>query len=127
MHHSASRRHQVDCTALDRLHETEIISVHDLAFEQVSDRRNTDVRMRPNLDALTGWKLCRTHVIEKDERAHHLLLRSRQHPANRELPQVFFLGFDDQLNRSFGFGAFRLFSALVTHFIDLLVKSFLTC
>ena len=45
----------------------------DFALKQIGYRGQADMRMRAHIDALIGEKFSRTHLIEKDERADHLL------------------------------------------------------
>ena len=45
---AAARGHPVDRAGLDRLHGAEAVAVHDLALEQIGNRREPDVRMRPD-------------------------------------------------------------------------------
>ena len=72
--------------------------MHNLALEQVSNGREPNMRVRPNLDALARRKFSRSHVIEENEGAHHLAFPGREHPAHRESTQVFRLRLDDELD-----------------------------
>ena len=74
--------------------------MHDLPFEQIRDRRNSDMRMRANLDALSWRQLRGAHVIKKNEGPDQLASRRRQGTSNREFAQVLFRGLDDQFDRA---------------------------
>ena len=84
--------------------KAEAVPVHDLAREQVRDRRQADVRMRTHVDPprQVRGKLHRTHVIEEDERADHAALRPRQHAPDLEAAQIAATRFDHQLDRGVG-------------------------
>src|SRR5210317_2182184 len=71
VHDSPPRGHQVDRTGADRQLVTQAVAMDDLAFEQVGNGRQADVRVRAHLQALTRWKLGRSEVIEKDEWPDH--------------------------------------------------------
>ena len=64
--------------------------MHDLAREQIRDRRQADVRMRPHVDAPRQVRsdLHRPHVIEEHERADHAALRPRQHAPDLEAAEI---------------------------------------
>ncbi len=74
MHDAATGDHQVDRAGLNGLHHAETVAVHDLALEQIGNRRDADVRMRPHGDALAGRKGRRAHVIEEHEWPNHAAL-----------------------------------------------------
>ena len=44
--------------------------------------------MRPHVDPVTRLKLRRTHVIEENERPHHLASFGGQHPAHKEAAEI---------------------------------------
>src|SRR5262245_30642327 len=71
MYDAAAGGHQVDLAWPDGLGAAERIAMHDLAVEQVGDRGETDVWMRPHIDAVAGAELGRTEMVEEDERPHH--------------------------------------------------------
>ena len=71
MYDPGARRHPVQFAGTDRLLVAEVIAVHELAVEQERHRRQPDVRVRANVDAVTRLELRRTHVIEKDEGPDH--------------------------------------------------------
>jgi hypothetical protein len=43
-------RHPVDLARADRLFRAHAVAVHDLAREQIGDRRQANMRMRPHVD-----------------------------------------------------------------------------
>ena len=66
-----ARLHPVYRTRVDRQRRAKAVAVKDLAFEKPGNRRQADMRMRPNVDGLPRGKPCRTHVIKENERADH--------------------------------------------------------
>src|SRR5512138_103754 len=78
--------------------------MHDLALEEISDRRQTNVRMRPHVHAAwDAWlEIDRSHVIEEDERSHHSALRKGQHAANLEAAEVAAPLWNHELDHGFG-------------------------
>src|SRR5690606_32139285 len=81
-------RHQVDFTRTYRQRRPQTVAMHHLAVEEIRDGREPDMRMRPDVDALTGEKLCRPHLVEKDEGSHHLPPRGRQRSAHLEAAEI---------------------------------------
>ena len=88
MHDAPPRHHPVDVTRTNELSGAKAVAVHELAGEQVSDRREADVRVRTHVHAATAAERGRAHVIEKDERANRLQAAGRQHAANAETAEV---------------------------------------
>ena len=88
MDDAAAGGHPVDRTRPDCLHRAEAVAVNDLAFEQVGDGGETDVRMRADVDALTGGEIGRAHVVEEDERPDHSPHRRRQDPPHDEAAEI---------------------------------------
>ena len=107
--------HPVDRTRFDPPVCPEAISVVHSATVKVGDRRETDVRVRPNVDALAGRKPGRAHVIEEYERADHPPRRRGQNPAHAEIAKVFLSRFDRQVDAAFAGDASRIFSGKNTH------------
>ena len=68
---AAARGHPVHFTGTNHLMKAETVAMDDLAREQVRDRRQANVRMRPHVDPprQVRGKLHRSHVIEEHERA----------------------------------------------------------
>ena len=85
----------------NHLMKAEAVPVHDLAREQIRDRRQSDVRMRPNVDAPRQIRnhLLGPHVIEEHERADHAALRPGQHAPHLEAAEIAATRFDDHLDR----------------------------
>jgi hypothetical protein len=69
-----------------------------LAFEQVGDGGEADVRMRTHVGAAREVRLefCGPDVVEKDEWPNHAPLRVRQNPANLEAAQILAPLIDDK-------------------------------
>jgi hypothetical protein len=103
MHYTSARRHQVHGTCLDRLCVAEAVAMNDFALEQIRYRRESNVRVRSDRNALTRWKLSRAHVIKEDKRTDHTSLSRRQNATHRKLPKIPFFGFDGQLNCTVAF------------------------
>ena len=99
MHDAAAGRHEVHGAGLNQLPIAQAVAMHDLAFEQIRDRREPDVRMRAHGDAVARRKHGGPHVIEKHERPDHAPLRRRQHAANVELAEAAHARLDRQLDR----------------------------
>ena len=64
--------------------------MHDLAFEQVRDGRQADVRVRPDIDAARNARLeaHRAEVVEENERSDHPTLGERKHASDFESAKV---------------------------------------
>ena len=62
--------------------------MQDLALEQIGDRGEPDMRMRPHVEALAQDELGRPHLVPEDEGTHHLPPRRGQGPAHLEPAQV---------------------------------------
>ncbi len=58
------------------------------AGEQVRDRRECDMGMRPHVNSLSRCELSRTQVIEENERANHLAPLCGQHSAYDKAAQI---------------------------------------
>jgi hypothetical protein len=94
---SASGCHPVDVARTDRLHEAERIAMLDRALEQVRYRRQPDMRMRADIDALAGFEPNRAHVVEEDERPDVARQHVRQSTPHLEaVAEVVFARIDDQ-------------------------------
>src|SRR4051794_36933636 len=65
MHHAAPRDHPIDVAWTNNLLRTQAVTVHELALEQVRERGEPDVRMRPHVDAGTRQQCARPHVVEE--------------------------------------------------------------
>src|SRR3546814_17499898 len=64
--------------------------MHDLAIEQVGDRRQTDMRMRTDIGLARRARLHQLgyHEVEEDVGADHAALGERQHAADFKGTQV---------------------------------------
>ena len=72
----------------------------DTAFEQISDGREPDMRMRADIHAAPGHELHRAHLIEKDEGPDHLAPAMRQGPAHgKAVAEIAHARNHDQLER----------------------------
>src|SRR6185295_13015609 len=88
MHDPAARRHPVDVARTNGLHHAEAVAVLDLAFEQISHRGKTDMRVRTHVYPLPRRKSDRPHVIEEDEWPDHAPAAIRQDAADLETTEV---------------------------------------
>lgn len=81
---AASRRHQVHRAGQDFERVAFVVAMHDRALEKIGDGRKSDMRMRAYIHALPGRMRCRPHLVEKDERSHHLPLAVWQRAPDLE-------------------------------------------
>ncbi len=97
--------HPVDFAGPDHLLVAERVAMRDLAVEEVRDRRQADVRMRPHIGRARhrSGEFERPKVIEEDERADHATLRERQHAADLEAAEIARPRRDQQIDRRFRF------------------------
>ena len=98
MDDSTSGGHPIDVAGGDPLRAAEAVAMHQRAVEEIRHRRETDMRMRPYVDALDGCHIRRAEVIEKDERADRLARTSGQDAEDgesaAEIPQMGGKNFD---------------------------------
>src|SRR3546814_1155378 len=73
-----ARGHPVDLARPDRLLGADAVAMHDLAIEQVGDRRQTDMRMRTDIGLARQARLHQlgSHAVEEDVGA-----RSEEHTS----------------------------------------------
>src|SRR3954463_5198393 len=71
MRDAAAGRHPVDLARPNRLDYAKTIAMLDFAFEQIRDRGQTNMRMRPHIDTCARRKLHRPHVIQKNKGPDH--------------------------------------------------------
>ena len=104
MSDTTPRRHEVHCARHDLLDVTFAVPMQDASIEQVGDRSEADVRMRPHIQAVPGNELHGAEMVEEDERANHLALAVRQRPPHLEpVTEVARSGHENQLQRLAGF------------------------
>ena len=84
MHDAAPRRHPVDGAGLDPLDDAGRVAMHDRAVEQVGQRRQADVRMRPDVVVGAGLDVDRPEVVEEDERADRAPGGGREQAAHHQ-------------------------------------------
>lgn len=58
--------------------------MQDLALEEIGDRGEADVRVRPHIEALPGRERSRPHLVEEDEGPDAALLHVGERAAHRE-------------------------------------------
>src|SRR5690606_10300810 len=97
MNDAAPRLHPVDCARFDLPIGAEAVTVTDVAVEKVGDGCEIDVRMRTDVDALVGQELRRSHLVEEDERAHHLPLGGWQRTPYLQTAKIDCTGDDQRL------------------------------
>ena len=88
MRDAAPRAHPIDVSRTDLAHVAETVAMLERSGEQIRHRGECDMRMRPDVDSLARLELRRPHVIEEDERAHHLTALGRQYSAHDEAPEI---------------------------------------
>ena len=105
--------HPVDVAGLDRLRRAQRVAMEDLAFEQIGDGGEVDVRMRAHVEALARFEARRAELVPEDERPDHALLDRRQRAAHHEIvAEVARLGGDGRHHRpAFGHDVGLLFVA----------------
>ena len=89
----------------------------ELAAKQVSDSRESDVRMRAHVDALTGDELGWTRLIEEYEWADHLPFGRGKRAPHLEIADVAGSGHDQRFDRidAHSIGATGLERGVPTH------------
>src|SRR6185503_11038495 len=88
MDDAATRGHPVDFARPDRHCGAEAVAVHDLAVEKIGHGGEPYMRMGTNVEPVTCVKLCRSEMIDKDERADHACLGGRQCTPDREITEI---------------------------------------
>jgi len=81
---AAPRRHPVDGAGLDPLDHAGRVAVHDGALEEIGERRQADVRMRPDVVVRARLDVDRPEVVEEDERPDRTPRRRREQAANHQ-------------------------------------------
>src|SRR4051812_20572159 len=86
----AAGRHPVDLARMNCFLRAHTVAMHDLAFEQVRDRGQPDMRMRTNIRCAgnAGGEARRAYVVEEDKGPHHLVGAIRQDPSDLETTEV---------------------------------------
>ena len=98
MRDAFSGDHPVHVAGHDLLLGADAVAMHDLAFEQIRDGRETDVRMRRDVHLLRG----RSHVIEEHERTDVAPLHRRERAAHGITRDVAHARDDDHRRRVHG-------------------------
>ena len=83
----------------DRLIGPETVLMLDSAIEEICNRREADMRMRPHIETSACEELTRPHLIEEDERPDHLPLPRGQGAPDLEAADVMGPGQDDAVAR----------------------------
>jgi len=92
--------HPIHIARPDRLQRSDAVAMKDLAFEQVGDGRESDVRVRQHVASWFARRnLVRPHVIEEDERPDQPPSARRQRTAHREAADVPRARLDDEVDR----------------------------
>src|SRR4051794_16699810 len=95
MRDAIASRHPVDLARTNGLDHAETVAMLYFAFEQIGDGRQTNVRMRPDVEARAGRKLHRPHMIEKNKRADHASPAIRQDAPDLQPANVARAALDD--------------------------------
>ncbi|CAH1673702.1 conserved hypothetical protein [Chelatococcus asaccharovorans] len=88
MGHAASGDHPVQRAGTDHLVGTRAVAVVEVSAIEIGDGAEADMRVGPNVDALTGQQFGRPRLVEEDEGPDHLPLRRRQGAPNLEAAKV---------------------------------------
>src|ERR1700675_3743518 len=88
MHDATAGGHPVDFAGLDRHRRAQAIAMHDLAVEQISDGREPDMRVRPNVEAIAGAEFGWAEMIEEDKWSTLSRACRRQGAAHREVAEI---------------------------------------
>ena len=99
MHDTPPGRHPVHGARLDGLNVAEVVAVQDGAFVEVGQRREPDVRVRPDGDTVAGREVGRPHMVEEYERSDALASLRRQRSSHFEFAEIFGDRVDDELDR----------------------------
>src|SRR5690554_1034305 len=82
MHNTMPGHHQIDIARADGLQAPEGIAMQYFAFKQVSDRSDTNMRVRAYIDTIPRRKMRRAHVIKENPGPDHLLPHHRKYPPH---------------------------------------------
>jgi hypothetical protein len=88
MGYAAARNHPVQLPRPYDLVGSGAITVVEVAAIEIRDSAKTDMRVRPNINPLTGQQLGWPGLIEEDERPDHLPLRRRQSAPDLETAEI---------------------------------------
>jgi hypothetical protein len=80
--------HPVQLARTDRLIGPGAVPVMEVAANEVGNGAETDMRVRPNVNALAGQELGRPRLIKEDERSDHLPLGCRQGAPNLRAAEI---------------------------------------
>ena len=94
VNNASTGRHPVHIARINLPDITQTVTMLERAVEQISDRGQRNMWVRPYIDAGSCGELRRAQVIEKDERTHHLPAGKGQNPPHHEAAQVAFSAFD---------------------------------
>ncbi len=94
--------HPVDVARQDDLARADAVLVQDRSAEEIGDGSETDMRMRPDIDALARGEAGRSHLVQEDERADHLSFGDRQDAGDFEAAEIASPRRDDGLDRLIG-------------------------
>ena len=98
MHDAAPGRHQVDVAGADDEFGAETVAMLDFAVEQIGDGGKPDMRMRFDVECLSGLQDRRAHAVEKDEGADETPLPGRQRTTHGKAANVAGAGNDEVLD-----------------------------
>ena len=94
-----ARQHPVHRAGLDPDVRAKAVAMMHPPFQKIGHGPQPDMRVRANVDTLPSQELCRSHLIEEDERTHHLSLSRRQRAADLEPAQIAGARNNHRLNR----------------------------
>src|ERR1700730_16537442 len=89
MDNAAAGGHPVHRPGPDRLRVAQAVAVQDFTVEQIGDRGEADMRVRPHVETPACWQHYGTHLVKEHERPHRPALRRRQRSAHFEaVPEI---------------------------------------
>ena len=98
MRDAAPRNHPVQRARRDDLIGADAVAVMKVAAIQIGDGAQADMGMGTHIDAAPGQEFRRSHLVEEDERPHHLPLGGGQGAAHLEPADVAGAGDDQRLD-----------------------------
>ncbi len=98
MRHAVPGDHPVDLARVDHLVGAERVPVLEPAAIEIGHGRQPDMRMRAHVDTVPGQEVRRPHLVEEDERPHHLPLWRWQSAAHLEAAEITGARDDDGLD-----------------------------
>jgi hypothetical protein len=84
MDNAAAGGHPVHRPGPDRLRIAQAVAVQDFSVEQIGDRGEADMQVRPHVETPALAQYHRAHLVEEHERPHYSALRRWQRSVHFE-------------------------------------------